>query len=144
MRVDRGLTRREVNVFFSSCSVGWILFTEDPFQWGNTVKSLQIFSAYFDGCGRGVSWVIGRSLKVRWSLVFSEPVGRLCMVDVTIKDKVFCFMVNRPTASSEPPNFPTSSHRLLETMTTDLSVLQLSWIRLRLGSLVTGNSTHPS
>ena len=37
----------------------------------------------------GVTWLISRRLDATCALVLSDPAGRLCVVDVTIKDKVF-------------------------------------------------------
>ena len=47
------------------------------------------FSAYFDGRSRGVTWLISRRLDATCALVLSDPAGRLCILDVTIKDKAF-------------------------------------------------------
>ena len=79
------------------------------------------FSAYFDGRARGVSWLINRNLKATCSLVFSDPAGRLCVLDATIKDKAFRFIgVYGPNVTSELPEFfqriepfMTSSRRLI-------------------------------
>ena len=50
-------------------------------------KDYLSFSAYFDGRSRGVTWLISRRLDDTCALVLSDPAGRLCVVDVTIKDK---------------------------------------------------------
>ena len=47
------------------------------------------FSAYFESSSRGVTWLVSRRLVAMWALVLSDPTGRLCVQDVTIKDKVF-------------------------------------------------------
>ena len=79
------------------------------------------FSAYFDGRARGVSWLICRGLSASCSLVFSDPEGRLCVLDATIKGRAFRFIgVYGPNANSELPDFfrriepfMTSSRRLV-------------------------------
>ena len=61
------------------------------------------FSAYFDGRSRGVAWLISRRLD---ALVLSDPAGRLCILDVTIKDKAFRLIgVYGPNITSELPTF---------------------------------------
>ena len=64
------------------------------------------FSAYFDGRSRGVTWLISRHLDATCALVLSDPAGRLCVVDVAIKDKAFrLFGFYGPNATSELPAF---------------------------------------
>ena len=64
------------------------------------------FSAYFDSRSRGVTWLISRHLDAMSALVLSDPVGRLCVLDVTIKDKAFRLIgVYGPNATSELPAF---------------------------------------
>ena len=47
------------------------------------------FWAYFDGHSRGVTWLINRRLISMCTLVLSDPASRLCILDVTTKDKAF-------------------------------------------------------
>ena len=62
------------------------------------------FSAYFDSHSRGVTWLI--SLVATCALVLSDPVGRLYVLDVTIKDKALRLIgVYGPNATSELPAF---------------------------------------
>ena len=69
-------------------------------------KDYLSFSAYFDGRSRGVTWLISRRLDATCALVLSDPAGRLCVVDVTIKDKAFRLIgVYGPNATSELPAF---------------------------------------
>ena len=64
------------------------------------------FSAFFDGRSRGVTWLVSRSLKASCTLVFSDPQGRLCVLDITIKGKVFRLIgVYGPNTKSELPDF---------------------------------------
>ena len=64
------------------------------------------FSAYFDGRSRGVTWLISRRLDATCALVLSDLVGRLCVLDVTIKVKAFWMIgVYEPNATSELPAF---------------------------------------
>ena len=63
-------------------------------------------SAYFDGSSRGVTWLVSRRLDATCALVLSDPAGRLCVLDVTIKDKAFRLIgVLGPNATSELPAF---------------------------------------
>lgn len=41
----------------------------------------------FDGRSGGVFWLVSKSLDAVHVLVFADPVGRVCMPDVTIKVK---------------------------------------------------------
>ena len=60
------------------------------------------FSAYFDGRSRGVTWLISRRLDTTCALVLSDPADRLCVLDVTIKDKAFRLIgVYGPNATSD-------------------------------------------
>ena len=64
------------------------------------------FSAYFDSRSRGVTWQVSRRLVATCALVLSDPAGRLCVLDVTIKDNAFRLIgVYGPNASSELPAF---------------------------------------
>ena len=69
-------------------------------------KDYLSFSAYFDGRSRGVTWLVSRRLVATCALVLSDPAGRLCVLDVTIKDKAFWLIgVYGPNATSELPAF---------------------------------------
>ena len=69
-------------------------------------KNYLSFSAYFDGRSRGVTWLVSRRLVATCALVLSDPVARLCFLDVTIKDKAFRLMgIYGPNATSELPPF---------------------------------------
>ena len=60
----------------------------------------------FDGRSRGVTWLISRRLDATCALVLSDPADRLCVVDVTIKDKAFRLIgVYGHNATSELPAF---------------------------------------
>ena len=61
------------------------------------------FSAYFDGRSRGVTWLMSRRLDATCALVLSDLTGRLCVLDITIKDKVFRLI------GVYGPNVPVSS-----------------------------------
>ena len=64
------------------------------------------FSAYFDGGSRDVTWLISRHLDATCALVLSDPAGRLCVLDITIKDKAFRQIgVYGPNVTSELPAF---------------------------------------
>ena len=64
------------------------------------------FSAYFDGRFRGVIWLVSIRLVATCALVLSDPASRLCVLDVTIKDKAFRLIgVYGPNAISEFPAF---------------------------------------
>lgn len=66
------------------------------------LKRFGLYSAYYNGCSRGVSLLVSHSLKVAYVLVFVDPVGRLCILNVTIKHKAFCFIgVYTPNDSKE-------------------------------------------
>lgn len=52
-------------------------------------KRFDLFSAFYDGCSRGVSWLVNCSLEAVCTLVFADLEGRLCIVDATIKDQAF-------------------------------------------------------
>ena len=61
-----------------------------------------LFSAYFDGRSRGVTRLISKRLISTCTLVLSDPSGKLCILHVTIKDKVFRLIgVYGPTVVSE-------------------------------------------
>ena len=62
--------------------------------------------AYFDGRSRGITRLISRRLDATCALVLSDPAGRLCILDVTIKDKAFRQIgVYVPNVNSELPAF---------------------------------------
>ena len=64
------------------------------------------FSAYFDGRSRGVTWLVSRRLDASCALVLSDPAGRLCVLDVTIKDKAFRLIgVYGPNVTRKLPAF---------------------------------------
>ena len=66
------------------------------------LKDYFAFPAYFDGRSRDVNWVIGRHQITTCALVHSDPTGRLYILDVTIKDKVFRLIgVYGPNISNE-------------------------------------------
>ena len=49
-------------------------------------KDCLAFTASFDGISRCVTWLVNRRLIAMCALVLSDPVGRLCVLDVAIKD----------------------------------------------------------
>ena len=52
----------------------------------------------------GVTWLVSRCLVTTCALVLSDPAGRLCVQDITIKDKAFRLIgVYGPNAISELP-----------------------------------------
>ena len=60
------------------------------------------FFVYFDGRVRGL---ISKNFNAEYSFVFSDSKGRLCVLDITIKDKTFCFIgIYGPNATSELPD----------------------------------------
>ena len=62
--------------------------------------------AYFDGRSRGITRLISRRLDATCALVLSDPVGRLCILDVIIKDKAFRQIGGYvPNVNSELPAF---------------------------------------
>ena len=64
------------------------------------------FSAYFDGRSRGVPLLVSRRLVATCALILSDPAGRLCVLDVTIKDKEFQLTgIYGPNATCELPAF---------------------------------------
>ena len=79
---------------------------DSNFHEGILSRDYLSFSAYFDGRSRGVTWLISRRLVATCALVLSDPAGRLCILDVTIKDKAFRLNgVYGPNAISELPAF---------------------------------------
>ena len=69
-------------------------------------KRYDLFSAYFDSHSRGVSWLISHSLKATCSLVFADPAGRICVVDITIKEDTFRLIgVYAPNCQAERISF---------------------------------------
>ena len=79
---------------------------DSNFHEGVLSKDYLSFSAYFDGRSRGVTWLISRRLDASCALVLSDLAGRLCVLDVTIKDKAFRLIgVYGPNATSELPAF---------------------------------------
>ena len=64
------------------------------------------FSTYFDGHARGVSRLINRKFNATCSLIFSDPAGRFCVLEVTIRDKEFHLIgVYELNVTSEVPDF---------------------------------------
>ena len=62
-------------------------------------KDYLAFSGYFDGRSRGVTWLISKC-----PFVLSDLARRLCVLDVTIKDKAFRLIgVIGPNGNSELP-----------------------------------------
>ena len=79
---------------------------DSKFHEGIPSRDYLSISAYFDGRSRGVTWLISRRLDATCALVLSDPAGRLCVVDVTIKDKAFRLIeVYGPNSTSELPAF---------------------------------------
>ena len=79
---------------------------DSNFHEGILLRDYWSFSAYFDGRSRGVTWLISRRLDATCALVLSDPTGRLCVLDVTIKDKAFRRIgIYGPNAASELPAF---------------------------------------
>ena len=77
---------------------------DSNFHEGILSRDYLSFSAYFDGRSRGITWLISRRLDATCALVVSDPAGRLCILDVTIKDKAFQLTgVYGPNATSELP-----------------------------------------
>ena len=75
---------------------------ETRFHEGILSMNYLSFSAYFDGRSRGVTWLINRRLDATRALVLSHPADRLCVLDITIKNKTFrLFGVYGPNATSE-------------------------------------------
>lgn len=50
-------------------------------------KRIVLYLVCFDGCSKGVTWLVRKSLDAACALVLTGPVGRLCILNVTIKDK---------------------------------------------------------
>ena len=79
---------------------------DSNFYEGILARGYLSFSACFDGRSRGVTWLVSRSLDASCALVLSDPAGRLCVLDVTIKDKAFRLIgVYGPNVTSELPPF---------------------------------------
>ena len=79
---------------------------DSNFHEGILSKDYLSFSAYFDGRSKGVTWLVSRRLDASCALVLSDPAGRLCVLDVTIKDKAFRLVgAYGPNATSELPAF---------------------------------------
>ena len=79
---------------------------DSNFHEGVLSRDYLSFSAYFDGRSRGFTWLISRRLDASCALVLSDPAGRLCVLDVTIKDKAFRLIgVWGLNATSELPAF---------------------------------------
>ena len=79
---------------------------DSNFYEGILAKDYLSFSACFDSRSRGVTWLVSRRLDASCTLVLSDPAGRLCVLDVTIKDKAFRLIgVYGPNATSELPAF---------------------------------------
>ena len=79
---------------------------DSNFHEGILSRDYLSFSAYFDGRSRGVTWLISRRLDATCALVLSDLAGRLCVLDLTIKDKAFRLIgVYGPNVTSELPAF---------------------------------------
>ena len=79
---------------------------DSNFHEGILSRNYLSFSAYFDGRYRGVTWLISRHLDATYALVLSDPADRLCILDVTIKDKAFRLIgVYGPNAACDLPSF---------------------------------------
>ena len=79
---------------------------DSNFYEGILARDYLSFSACFDSRSRGVTWLVSRRLDASCALVLSDPAGRLCVLDVTIKGKVFRLIgVYGPNATSELPAF---------------------------------------
>ena len=79
---------------------------DSNFHEGILSRGYLSFSACFDGRSRGVTWLVSRRLDALCALVLSDPAGRLCVLDVTIKDKAFRLIgVYGPNVTSELPAF---------------------------------------
>lgn len=49
-------------------------------------KRFVFYSECFDGRSRGISWLAGKSLNAARALIIVDPAGKLCVMDVIIKD----------------------------------------------------------
>ena len=79
---------------------------DSNFHEGILARDYLSFSACFDSRSRGVTWLVSRRLDASCALVLSDPAGRLCVLDVTIKDKAFRLIgVYGPNTTSELPAF---------------------------------------
>ena len=79
---------------------------DSNFHEGILSKDYLAFLEYFDGRSSGVTWLVIRRLIATCALVLSDPAERLCVLDVTIKDKAFRLIgVYGPNAGSELPAF---------------------------------------
>ena len=79
---------------------------DSNFHEGILLRGYLSFSACFDGCSRGVTWQVSRRLDASCALVLSDLAGRLCVLDITIKDKAFWLIgVYGPNVTSELPAF---------------------------------------
>ena len=79
---------------------------DSNFHVGILSKNYLAFLAYFDGRSRGITRLVSRRLIATCALVLSNPAGRLCVLDVTIKDKAFRLIgVYGLNVSSEHPAF---------------------------------------
>ena len=79
---------------------------DSNFHEGILSRGYLSFSACFDGRSRGGTWLVSRRLDASCALVLSDPSGRLCVLDVTIKDKAFRLIgVYGPNVTSELPAF---------------------------------------
>ena len=87
------------------CCLQETLF-DSNFHEGILSREYWSFSAYFDGRSRGLIRLVSRHLFVSCVLVVSDPVNRLCVLDVIIKDKVWqLIVVYEPNANSKLPDF---------------------------------------
>lgn len=48
-------------------------------------KRFHLYSVYFDKRHRGVSWLVIRSLTASYTLVFADPEGSFCALDIAIR-----------------------------------------------------------
>ena len=95
------LQRRGINI----CGLQETHF-DSNFHEGILSRGYLSFSACFDGRSRGVTWLVSRRLDASCALVLSDPAGRLCVLDVTIKDKAFRLIgVYGHNVTSELPAF---------------------------------------
>ena len=63
-------------------------------------------TTYFDDRSRDITWLVSRRLNASCALVLSDLAGRLCVLDITLKDKTWRLIgVYEPNANCELPNF---------------------------------------
>lgn len=78
-----GLSRKVFDLLMISNTLMWICVAfKRPTLFQVTLKvCCWSGSAYFDSCSRGVSWLVSHSLGATCSLVFTDPVGKLCVLN---------------------------------------------------------------